>query len=415
MERPVINVLSVVSELNLGGGENRVLNLARAIDRRRFRHTVVTLYAPHSDEHRPYGSLRRQFEEAGIEVLDLGLAHPETVKAPRPIKVARTAVTLASAIAKLGGLIVSSGARLVDAHLESSLYTGVFAAAGVRVPSTITLYSELDFWRMLDRGLRKVVFPPVRRFGLRCCAGIFTDSKARADDLRRFIGPSAPPVHVVPNGVRLDAHAHSRQEVLESFGIDPATRATVVGQVAALVPFKGQAVLLDAAKQAIQKGHDVIVLCIGEARLGPEYPARLRSQAERLGISDRVVLRSYPGNIADVWNVIDVHVHASSVDSMPNAIIEGMSLGKPAVVTAVGAVPEHVEDGRTGLVVPPQDGEALATALLRILSDRPLAERLGKGARLRYQERFTPETTARQMERVFEEIVFGEGRRAEAV
>jgi glycosyltransferase involved in cell wall biosynthesis len=409
----MIRVVSVLPELNLGGGENRVLNLARAIDRSRFRHTVVTLYAPHQENHGPWGSLRRQFDQAGVEVIDLGIAHPVTVKAPRPVKLVSTAGTLASAIARLGKLIVSSGAQLVDAHLEAALYTAVVAAAGVRVPSTITLYSELDFWRLFDRGLNRIVFPPLRRFGLRRCARIFTDSKARADDLRRFIGPAAPPVHVIPNGVRLDRPARPRGEVLASLGVDPATRATIVGQIAGLVPFKGQAVLLDAARRVIGEEHDLVVLCIGEARLGPEYPAQLREQARRLGIADRVVIQSYPGNIADVWNVIDVHVHASAVDSLPNAILEGMSLGKPAVVTSVGAVPEHVEDGRTGLVVPPGDPAALATALLRLLGDRELAERLGTAARQRYQQRFTPEVTARQVEQVFEEIVTSGRRRVE--
>lgn len=409
----MINVLSVVSQLKLGGGENRVLNLARAIDRRRFRHTVVTLYAPHPDIPGPKGSLLERFAEAGLEVHSLGLAHPGLVKAARPLKVASTAVTLASVAAKLGQLIVSSRAHLVDTHLETSLYTGVVAATGVRVPITSTLYSEVDLWRMLDRGVGQVVYPPVRRFSLRRCAGIFTDSEARAEDFRRFIGRGAPQVHVIPNGVRLGAPAHSRDEVLRSLGIPPATRATIVGQVAGLVPFKGQAVLLEAARKVIDAGHDILVLLVGEERIGADYPEQLRQQAQRLGIADRVFIQSYPGNIADVWSVIDVHVHASSVDSMPNAIIEGMSLGKPAVVTAVGAVPQHVTDGQTGLVVPPNDAGAMSGALLRLLGDAELARRLGEGARRRYEERFTPETTARQMERVFEAIVTGRGRRAE--
>jgi len=103
--------------------------------------------------------------------------------------------------------------------------------------------------------------------------------------------------------------------------------------------------------------------------------------------------------------VIDIHVHASSIDSLPNAVIEGMSLGKPAVVSHVGAIPEHVDDGRTGLVVPPDDPPALANALLRLLADPALAARLGQGARQRHLERFTPEVTARQIESCFEGMI----------
>ena len=106
-----------------------------------------------------------------------------------------------------------------------------------------------------------------------------------------------------------------------------------------------------------------------------------------------------------MWSVIDVHVHPSSIDSLPNAIIEGMSLGKPAVVSSVGAIPDHVEHGRTGLVVPPDDPGALAQALMQVLGDARLAERLGRGAYERYLERFTPEVTTRQVEGCFESMI----------
>ena len=193
--------------------------------------------------------------------------------------------------------------------------------------------------------------------------------------------------------------------MLAQLGIPPATRATILGQVAGLVPFKGQATFLDAAKQVIDAGFDVYVLCVGYGRQGPAYPDELRRQAERLGIASRVCIQAYPGNIADVWNAIDVHVHASSIDSLPNAIIEGMSLAKPAVVSSVGAIPEHVDDGSTGLVVPPDDPSALAAALLKFLRDPALAKRIGEAARQRYLERFTPEITTRRIEACFEELV----------
>ena len=112
-----------------------------------------------------------------------------------------------------------------------------------------------------------------------------------------------------------------------------------------------------------------------------------------------------------MWSVIDVHVHPSSIDSLPNAIIEGMSLGKPAVVSSVGAIPDHVEHGRTGLIVPPDDPAALADALLKVLGDSALAERLGRAAYGRYLERFTPEVTTREIERCFESMIEGHGKR----
>lgn len=406
------NLLTVISELRYGGGENRVLNFARSIDPRRFKLTVATLYGPGADQ-RP--TLNRQFAEAGIRLHEIGLTHPSHAGGPRPLKLASTAGTLATAIARLRQLIVETRADAVDAHLETALYTAVPAAASLGVPAAITLYSELDLWKLFDgETYRRRVFPPLRRFNLRLCGAIFTDSRARAEDLRRFVGWPSPAMHVIPNGVRLDPPAKSRAEVLRHFGVPEDTRATIVGQVAGLVPFKGAAVLISAAKRAIERGHDLYVLCVGDARVGPSYPAQLRKQAEELGIGARVRIGPYPGNIADVWNVIDVHVHASSIDSLPNAIIEGMSLGKPAVLSTVGAVPEHVDHGETGLLVPPDDPEAVANALLRLLEDRAFAAKLGEGARRRYLERFTPEITTRAIEDAFEALIETQAKRGAA-
>jgi glycosyltransferase involved in cell wall biosynthesis len=402
----MINILSVISELNFGGGENRLLNLARSIDSKRFRLTVATLYSPPKGATNHCGTLGRQFAEAGVKVHEVGLSHPSDARGLRPIKLASTANTLATAVAKLRQLAIATGAHAVDAHLETALYTAVPAAVSAGIPAAVTLYSELDVWRFLDgRSYRRVFFPPLRRFNLRMCSAVFTDSKARAADLQQFIGEPAPAFHVVPNGVRLDAPSRPRNEVLRGFGIPEDTKATIIGQVAGLVPFKGAAVLLTAARRAVEAGHELYVLCVGDARVGPEYPLQLRRQAEQLGISDRVRIQGYPGNIADVWNVIDVHVHASSIDSLPNAIIEGMSLGKPAVVSSVGAIPEHVDHERTGLVVPPDDPAAVGEALLRILGDEAFAASLGQAAYRRYLERFTPEITTRAIEGCFESMI----------
>jgi glycosyltransferase involved in cell wall biosynthesis len=394
----MINVVSVISELKFGGGENRVLNFARSIDRSRFRHTVATVFSPNPhDTH--CGSLRRAFDEAGIDLVDLALPHPGAAQAQGIARLAGTTKALATAVAMLRRLFVARRADVVDAHLETALYTAVPAAASAGIPAAITLYSELDLWRMNDvRSYRGIVFPPFRRFNLRLCSALISDSAARGADFRRYLGRATPSLHVIPNGVELQPPARSPDEVREWFGIPRGSRSTILGQVAGLVPYKGQHLLVEAAHRLSRLGHDVRVLLVGDERTGPAYPQELRRSAQRLGIAERLHVRSYPGNIADAWSIIDIHVHPSSIDSLPNAVIEGMSLGKPAVVSAVGAVPEHVDHESTGLLVPSDDVPALVAALRRLLEDGALARRLGEGARARYLERFTPAGTARQME-----------------
>jgi len=401
----MIHVVSVISELKFGGGENRLLNFARAIDRTRFRPTVATVFAPNPHGTRQCGTLRGEFEQSGVEIVDLNVPHPAATRRRGVAKVCATARALAIAVSRLRRLFVARRADVVDAHLETALYTAAPAAASTGVPAAITLYSELDLWRLNDRrSYRATVFPPLRRFNLRLCSALISDSAARLEDFRSYLGARSPPMHVIPNGVQLEPPSRRRDEVLAWFGIPRESRATVIGQVAGLVPYKGQHLLVEAAERLVAAGHDVRVLLVGDERMGTAYPQQLRADAQRLGIADRLHMRGYPGNIADAWRLIDIHVHASSIDSLPNAIIEGMSLGRPAVVSAVGAIPEHVEHERTGLVVAPGDVRALSEALRRLLAAPAFAKRLGEGARARYLERFTPAIAARQLETCLEGI-----------
>src|SRR5207248_9475475 len=162
--------------------------------------------------------MRRQFADAGVRVHDLGVPHPAGARGPRIVRLTNTATTLAAAIQKLRRLIISSRADVVDAHLETALYTAVPAAVSAGVPVSITLYSELDLWKILDsRSIRQFLFPAIRRLNLRRCSAIITDAKIRATELARYIGGAAPPLHVIAQRGRLAKAARPRSEVRGDF------------------------------------------------------------------------------------------------------------------------------------------------------------------------------------------------------
>jgi glycosyltransferase involved in cell wall biosynthesis len=183
------------------------------------------------------------------------------------------------------------------------------------------------------------------------------------------------------------------------------SRQRLWGQVSGLVPFKGHRLLLKAAKKVLQNRSDVYFICAGFPRAGQEYVTLLHEDAQRLGIHDRIRIISYAGNIADIWNVIDIHVHASMLDSLPNAISEGMSLSKPAVATRVGGVPDIVEDEISGLLVPPGEPQLLADAILRLPRDAAYSRNLGRAAYQKYLALFTPDITCRQIEQCWTQCV----------
>src|ERR1700687_926042 len=167
-----LNVLSVVSDLYFAGGETRVLNIARAIDPKRVKLTVLTIYAPDPEQDSLLGSLRPEFSAAGISVLNLGIRRTQGRRRPRIVQLANTARILGTAIFKLRQVIASQKIDVVDAHLDPSLLTAVPAAALAGVPSSITLYSELDLLEVKPGSRRRRPFQGALRRLLVRLAGL---------------------------------------------------------------------------------------------------------------------------------------------------------------------------------------------------------------------------------------------------
>jgi glycosyltransferase involved in cell wall biosynthesis len=216
--------------------------------------------------------------------------------------------------------------------------------------------------------------------------------------------PRRPLIGVIPNGMSPPRPTRSAQEIRAELGIpsDPAIR--VVGQVAALAKHKGHMDLLQAARLVLARAPSTVFLLVGFSKGDAAYGEQLKRSIAEAGLANTIKLVGYPGPIGDVWNVIDVQVHASTYDSLPNALIEGMSLGKPIVATTVGGVPDMLTHRQSALLVPPHDPTALANALVDLLADRGLAERLGAAARERHRQGYQPATMTRALERCFAEL-----------
>jgi glycosyltransferase involved in cell wall biosynthesis len=386
-----IKVLGLVADLHFGGGENRILNIARSIDNRLFDYELACLYLPLPTMNAACGDMRPEFASAGINVIDLKLSRPGSGRGGSLLRSARTGGTLLRSAKMLARYIASEKVDVLDAHLEGALFPAMAAARLAGKPATITLYQAEPFEH-------KPLLRPFRRLALRQAAAIITDSSKRARDIETFIGRRVPPVDVIPNGVRLNPPARNRKDVLAELLLPDDTKL-IVGQVSGLTDFKGQRTLLEAARHVLTHRSDVRFIIVGFPRSGLSYLESLENHARSLGIADFVRIHSYPRHIADIWSIIDVHVHASEWDSLPNAIIEGMSLGKPAVVTSVGGIPDLVKHERTGLVVQPGDAKALAVAILRLVEDPVFAIALGAGAKRRYLECCTPECMIQLVEK----------------
>lgn len=188
--------------------------------------------------------------------------------------------------------------------------------------------------------------------------------------------------------------AGSGDEVRESLGW---SSNQIVGIVGRLQAWKGQKVFLQAAAQLAQAHPDSRYVVVGGAILGWEgdYPQQLQRLASDLGISECVHFAGHQDDVYPWFDAMDVVVHASFGESFGLILVEAMALGKPLVAAAAGGPLEIVEDGVSGLLVPPGDDAALAGAIERILDDPGLASSLAAGARDRAAEFSSEAMTAR--------------------
>lgn len=392
-----IRILTLTSNVGFGGSENRIRAFATSLDRTKFDLLVATINEPHIESERELGSLRDEYRKAGISLVSLGATvRKKRLLAWRPDHIVRKAVEFVRLLLRLRRLVRENRIHVIDAHCQEPAFFAFCVSFLCRVRLVATLYhageSRLAYWS------GKVFLSRVD--------AIITDSNVRKGDLENWVAGS-PVVHMIYNGVSPPESDLTTETIRYELGLDGQSPSLVIAQIARLVPFKGQATLLHAAQRVLYKYPDVFFLIVGHAAAHDSFCDELKLLAEKLGVSDQVYIGGYNGAVGDVWRVVDMHVHASHFDSMPNAILEGMSYGKPAVVTDVGGVAEMVLHEQTGLVVSSGDIDGLATSIIRLIEDPALSERLGEAAYERFQQTCRPDLIARQIEAALTQAVVG--------
>jgi glycosyltransferase involved in cell wall biosynthesis len=230
-------------------------------------------------------------------------------------------------------------------------------------------------------------------------------------------GRNGVPVELVYNGVDLARYAYTEAccTLPDEYGFPEGS--PLVGVVARLEPEKGHATLLEAWPRVLERVPEARLLVIGEGG----QRELLEAQAESMGLlgeacsGDRCVgtRGARPGakvlftglrdDIPAVTAALDLAVLPSYREAQGLAILEAMALRRPVVATAVGGVPEMIENERTGLLVPPRDATALGTAIARLLTDHPLADTLARAGHDYVQANFSIEAMIGAVAQVYEQ------------
>jgi glycosyltransferase involved in cell wall biosynthesis len=164
-------------------------------------------------------------------------------------------------------------------------------------------------------------------------------------------------------------------------------QAPIVGNVAALVPHKGQRHLIEAAVLVVTRVPDARFVIAGEGDLRPALERQIKDRH----LEKHVFLTGFRPDVLSVHKAFDIFVMSSVTEGLGTSLLDAMACAKPVVATTAGGMPELVKDGKTGLLVPPRDHEAMADAIVRLLTDENARRAMGAAGQARVREHFSAE------------------------
>jgi glycosyltransferase involved in cell wall biosynthesis len=207
---------------------------------------------------------------------------------------------------------------------------------------------------------------------------------------------------IVHSGVMLQQIMNMNIDVetgKKKFGIPQ--NSNVIGVVGRLVPIKGHEYLVSAAKRIIKEFDNTVFVFVGDGYL----ESRLKKQAEYLGVRKNIIFTGWRKDVIEVLSLFDILVLPSLNEGMGKVLIEGMALGKPIVASSVGGIIDLVKNRDNGILVPPGDSDALEEAILKLVRNKNLAQKLGKNGKATVYPEYDTFVMVRQIEDLYENLL----------
>jgi glycosyltransferase involved in cell wall biosynthesis len=358
-----MRVLFVNSLRTVGGGERWLLEVSSALAGRG--HQVAFAV-------REGGELSRLLGSTGMSALEVPMRGDGDV----------------TSILRLSRWAREFRAELVSVNVQRAVRIGAPAARAAGVRAVVE-----------RRGLLFPLKPSAyNRFVYRRLVGrVIANCEAIARDLASTGLLTRDRVTVIPNGIdAARARTGGGPEARAELGIDCG--APVVAVVGRLVPDKGHAVALRAFAQVAEGLPSARLLVVGSGHLED----RLRALATELALGGSVLFLGHRDDVPRLLDAADVVLVTSYREGMPHVVLEAMAAGTPIVASGVAGIPEMIEDGSDGLLVPPGSHTAAAAAVERVLGDPALSAALAGSAGERVEREFALATMVDRVERCFE-------------
>jgi glycosyltransferase involved in cell wall biosynthesis len=376
---PRIGVLTLARNVGTcyGGAERIAFEFVKRLDPERFTRRLCVTHAP-PDELRPAEDRdMAELDRAGVQVVRLECR----------------SLLSNVAWARVYSQLTHGSIDILHAHMPRASVPGTILGRLARVP---VIVNHEHSWSFQGKPVRQFLDRNVVARGSDVLLAVSEWDRSRMVKIERI-----PPerIRILPNGIA--SVPQDGRDLRGEFGASP--EVGLIGAVGRLYPEKGYDDLVRAI--ALLKQDSVRpIRCVIVGHGSEREKEKLQALINELDVAHEVRLVGRRQDVPDVIRALDVAVLSSRNEGSPLAMMEYMAGAAPIVATAVGGIPELVEDGVHGLLVPPHDPNALAAAIRRLLADRTLALRLGDAARERQRSNYDLDAVVGRLERLYVEL-----------
>jgi len=370
-----IKILFVITSTGVGGAEKMLYHTSTALDPARYLPSICSL--------KEKGEIARDMEAAGIEVHCLTMA--DGYRFGGWFASLTALFRLTSYLLKVRPTIVHS--FLFRANILSRI-AAFIAGVPLVISSVRVMGGEKDYYHTVE----KITSFMVDHY--------ITVSESVKEYLIGKANLLPEKITTVYNGVTINGTGAGMEDNMPMpFGLEP--QDSVVLTVGRLHRQKGYDYFIRAIARVKHEVPGVKVLIAGEG----EEENNLKNLVRSLDLTKEIIFTGLSLDVRKILPFTGIFVLSSLWEGMPNAVLEAMAAAKPVVATRVGGVPELVVDGETGILVPPEDTEALARAIIALLQDPLRGLSMGETGRERVQAHFSMAAMVTKTDNLYQELL----------
>lgn len=384
-----LKVLHLIEALGSGGAERLLYTNLKHFDQNEIESMVVTVFSRANHWKEPIKSL-------GVEVISLGATNTKS---------------LISAFFRLRAELKKLRPDIIHTHLWAANIIGRMAGYMLGIPVISSIHS-IDYEpQAFDDGSgiaswKKWLVRTADKWTARiACKKILAVSEYVKQSVHKKLDFPSKKIEVLYNPTDVTifeaAPVHPKAEMLRELGISENRK--IILSVARISPEKGLFYAIEAMSEIRSMFPNTSLVAVG-AKDDPKWLAKIESQIHELGLTDCVFLLGARNDIPSLLKLCDVFIFPSLHEGLGMALIEALASDCPCVASSTGPIPEFIENGVNGVLVPPKNSSAMAKAVSELLSDPIRCQELGRNAKKTVYSTFMPQPAADKLALIYRSV-----------